>query len=216
MAVNLDGLEVILLRHAAFLIRSLSVVVAIDPYQLKKERKEADLVLITHDHFDHCEQASVDLVAKAEAVILATQGASAKLTGTVKVVKAGDEVQVKGVRVRVVPSYNVRADRQNFHPKNYGGVGYLMDISGKVIYHAGDTDVIPEMERLGPVDLALLPVSGTYVMDPSEAAEAVRKIRPKHVIPMHWGAIVGSRADAEKFRDLVTGLTDVTILEPEE
>ncbi|MCS7223989.1 MAG: MBL fold metallo-hydrolase [Armatimonadetes bacterium] len=216
MSVRVNGVEITLLKHDAFLLRSGDVAVAIDPYQLKKKRNEADLVLITHDHFDHCEQSSVDLVAKPGAVIVAPKSAAAKLTGEVKVVQAGDQVTEKGVTVRVVPAYNVRADRQNFHPKGYDGVGYLIHLGGLVIYHAGDTDVIPEMETLGPVDLALLPVSGTYVMDAREAAEAVQKIRPKRVIPMHWGAIVGSRADAVEFQKLVGDQAEVILLDPEE
>ncbi len=214
MAVTIEGVEITWLKHDAFLLKGDGVVVAIDPYELRSVPEKADLVLITHDHFDHCDQNSVSVVAKPDAVIIAPENAAAKLRGNVKVVKAGDVVTEKGVTVKVVPAYNVRPERQRFHPKGHGGVGYLITLAGKVIYHSGDTDVIPEMENLGHVDIALLPVSGTYVMDANEAAEAVKRIKPTHAIPMHYGSIVGSKSDAEKFAQLVSGLTNVHILEP--
>lgn len=217
MAVTIEGVEVVWLKHDAFLLKGDGVTVATDPYQLRRVPEKADLVLVTHDHYDHCDPTSVGLIAKPDATIIAPQNAAEKLSGigTVKTVKAGDEVTERGVTVKVLPAYNVRPDRQNFHPKGYGGIGYLITLAGKVIYHPGDTDVIPEMETLGKVDIALLPVSGVYVMDAEEAAEAVKKIKPTYTIPMHYGAgVAGTKADAEKFARLVSGLTTVHILEP--
>jgi len=214
MAVTIEGVEITWLKHDAFLLKGEGVVVAIDPYELRSVPEKADLVLVTHDHFDHCDPNSVRLVAKPDAVIVAPQNAASKLGKNVRVVKVGDVLTEKGVTVKVVPAYNVRPERQKFHPKNYGGVGYLITLAGKTIYHTGDTDLIPEMDNLGQVDIALLPVSGTYVMDAQEAAEAVKRIKPTHVIPMHYGSIVGSKADAEKFAQLVAGQTTVHILEP--
>jgi L-ascorbate metabolism protein UlaG (beta-lactamase superfamily) len=214
MAVTIEGLEITWLKHDAFLLKGDGIVVAIDPYELRSVPEKADLVLVTHDHFDHCDPNSVRLVAKPDAVIVAPQNAASKLGKNVRVVKAGDVLTEKGVTIKVVPAYNVRPERQRFHPKNYGGVGYLITLAGKTVYHPGDTDLIPEMDNLGQVDIALLPVSGTYVMDAQEAAEAVKRIKPTHVIPMHYGSIVGSKADAEKFAQLVAGQTTVHILEP--
>jgi len=214
MAVTIEGVEITWLKHDAFLLKGNGVVVAIDPYEIRSVPEKADLVLVTHDHFDHCDPNSVRLVAKPDAVIVAPQNAASKLGKNVRVVKAGDVLTEKGVTVKVVPAYNVRPERQRFHPKNYGGVGYLITLAGKTVYHPGDTDLIPEMDNLGQVDIALLPVSGTYVMDAQEAAEAVKRIKPTHVIPMHYGSIVGSKADAEKFAQLVAGQTTVHILEP--
>ncbi|MFA0749438.1 MBL fold metallo-hydrolase [Fervidibacter sp.] len=214
MAVTIEGVEITWLKHDAFLLKGDGIVVAIDPYELRSVPEKADLVLVTHDHFDHCDPNSVRLVAKPDAVVVAPQNAASKLGKNVRVVKAGDVLTEKGVTIKVVPAYNVRPERQRFHPKNYGGVGYLITLAGKTIYHPGDTDLIPEMDNLGQVDIALLPVSGTYVMDAQEAAEAVKRIKPTHVIPMHYGSIVGSKADAEKFAQLVAGQTTVHILEP--
>lgn len=214
MAVTIEGVEIVWLKHDAFLIKGEGVIVAVDPYELRSAPEKADLILITHDHFDHCDPSSVRLIAKPDATIVAPQNAALKLSGNVKVVKAGDTLVEKGVTVKVVPAYNVRSERQSFHPKHYGGVGYLVTLAGKTIYHPGDTDVIPEMDNLGKVDIALLPVSGTYVMDANEAAEAVKRIKPAHAIPMHYGSIVGSKADAQKFSQLVSGLTTVHILDP--
>jgi L-ascorbate metabolism protein UlaG (beta-lactamase superfamily) len=214
MAVTIEGVEITWLKHDAFLLKGDGIVVAIDPYELRSVPEKADLVLVTHDHFDHCDPNSVRLVAKPDAVIVAPQNAASKLGKNVRVVKAGDVLTEKGVTIKVVPAYNVRPERQRFHPKNYGGVGYLITLAGKTIYHPGDTDLIPEMDSLGQVDIALLPVSGTYVMDAQEAAEAVKRIKPTHVIPMHYGSIVGSKADAEKFAQLVAGQTTVHILKP--
>jgi L-ascorbate metabolism protein UlaG (beta-lactamase superfamily) len=214
MAVIIEGVEITWLKHDAFLLKGDGIVVAIDPYELRSVPEKADLVLVTHDHFDHCDPNSVRLVAKPDAVIVAPQNAASKLGKNVRVVKAGDVLTEKGVTIKVVPAYNVRPERQRFHPKNYGGVGYLITLAGKTVYHPGDTDLIPEMDSLGQVDIALLPVSGTYVMDAQEAAEAVKRIKPTHVIPMHYGSIVGSKADAEKFAQLVAGQTTVHILEP--
>ncbi len=214
MAVTIEGVEITWLKHDAFLLKGNGVVVAIDPYEIRSVPEKADLVLVTHDHFDHCDPNSVRLVAKPDAVIIAPQNAASKLGKNVRVVKAGNVLTEKGVTIKVVPAYNVRPERQRFHPKNYGGVGYLITLAGKTVYHPGDTDLIPEMDNLGHVDIALLPVSGTYVMDAQEAAEAVKRIKPTHVIPMHYGSIVGSKADAEKFAQLVAGQTTVHILEP--
>jgi L-ascorbate metabolism protein UlaG (beta-lactamase superfamily) len=214
MAVTIEGVEITWLKHDAFLLKGDGIVVAIDPYELRSVPEKADLVLVTHDHFDHCDPNSVRLVAKPDAVIVAPPNAASKLGKNVRVVKAGDVLTEKGVTIKVVPAYNVRPERQRFHPKNYGGVGYLITLAGKTVYHPGDTDLIPEMDNLGQVDIALLPVSGTYVMDAQEAAEAVKCIKPTHVIPMHYGSIVGSKADAEKFAQLVAGQTTVHILEP--
>lgn len=185
------------LGHASFRIEGPEGVVYIDPWKLKDGPK-ADLILITHDHYDHCVPQDVKKIAKAETSIVTTTSCAAKLTGDVHIVKAGDKITVKGIAIEVVPAYNIGKD---FHPKAAGGVGYIITIGGRRIYHAGDTDLIPEMSTIR-ADTALLPVGGKYTMTAEEAAEAANRIKPEVAVPMHWGDIVGSRADAERFKTL--------------
>ena len=125
-------------------------------------------------------------------------------------VEPNKSYEVEGIKFHTVPSYNTN---KHFHPKQNEWVGYVIEHDGKKIYHAGDTDVIPEMEIVHKinVDIALLPVSGTYVMTADEAAKAAEIIKPKLAIPMHWGAIVGTQKDAEKFKALLNGKINVQI-----
>jgi L-ascorbate metabolism protein UlaG (beta-lactamase superfamily) len=148
-------------------------------------------------------------IQREDTVVVAAENCRGMLEGDVRYVKAGDTVVIGELSIEVIPAYNVN---KHFHPKEAGGVGYLLAIDGTTIYHAGDSDPIPEMEGL-EVDIAMLPVSGVYVATADEAVEAANKIRPKLVIPMHYGSIVGSRADAERFKELWSG--DVVILETE-
>ena len=122
----------------------------------------------------------------------------------------GDELTEKGVGIRAVAAYNTEPDRQGFHPKDPAipRVGYVIELDGERIYHTGDTDVIPEMEGIGP-DIALVPVGGTYTMDAEQAARAAELMGAKAVVPMHWGDIVGGREDAERFAKLFSGTTHV-------
>jgi L-ascorbate metabolism protein UlaG (beta-lactamase superfamily) len=178
-----------------------------DPYQISGGPK-ADLILISHDHFDHCSPGDVAKIRKPDTVILTERVAAEKFTGDVRIVKPGDSVRVHDVKVEAVASYNVDKD---FHPQKKGWLGFIVEVDGVRVYHAGDTDFIPEMKGF-KVDIALLPVSGTYVMTADQAAQAALAIRPKLAIPMHYGAIVGDETDAEKFKKALEGKVDVLIL----
>ncbi len=212
------GLKISWLGHDSFRIQN-SQIIYIDPFEIKTGVK-ADLIFITHEHFDHCSPKDLKKIINPETIIVASNLCKSELSGLkvkeIKYVKPGDEFEVKGVKVKAIPAYNINKFRQPgvpFHPKENQGLGYLLDIGGVTIYHTGDSDFIPEMEGLKP-DIALIPVSGTYVMTADEAIQAVSKIMPKIAIPMHYGAIVGSKKDAERFSQKAS--CEVHILEKEE
>ncbi len=171
----------------------------IDPWKISGGAP-ADVILITHDHFDHFNQEDIDKVRQPDTVIVAPKAVATQLKGNVQEVKAGDTTEANGVRVEVVAAYNTHPDRTKFHPPTYGGVGYIVTLGGKRIYHTGDSDLTPEMKNVR-CDIALIPVSGTFVMTAAEAAEAANALQPEVAIPMHWDDIVGSWEDANEFKE---------------
>jgi len=183
------------------------VVLYIDPH-LIRDGEKADVILITHDHFDHLDIGSIRAVANDDTVIVANaccipqlQG---KVPGKVMPIGEGQTISEKGVDVRAVAGYNY------IHPRG-SNVGFVFNLGGQTIYHAGDTDPVPEMASLGSIDIALLPIGGTYTMDEQEAAEVVRIVQPKVVIPIHYG--YGTGGDPEKFASLVGAAARVVILD---
>ncbi|MFW9870266.1 MAG: MBL fold metallo-hydrolase [Candidatus Thorarchaeota archaeon] len=204
------GVKIRWLGHASFQIKSGEKVVYLDLYrskQLKKRVPEnlepASLVLITHAHNDHCFPEGINEVRTDDTIIVAPENCGEKLDYAFESLKPGDKSSFHDIEVKAVYAYNTKRFRSPgnpYHPKGYG-VGYLLTIKGKTIYFAGDTDVIPEMNDLGPVDVALLPCGDTYTMDNKDAAEATQIIRPGVVIPMHtWDKSV------EEFK---TGISDM-------
>jgi L-ascorbate metabolism protein UlaG (beta-lactamase superfamily) len=182
-----------------------------DPYKLSGGLEKADIILITHDHYDHCSPDDVAKIQGKDTVIVATPGCAGKLTGNVKIVKPGDKLSVGGVDIEAVPSYNIN---KKFHPKANKWVGYIFSLDGTSIYLAGDTDRIPEMKNYH-CDVALLPVGGTYTMTAEEAAQAALDIKPKVAIPMHYGSVVGDKSDAQRFARELEGKIKVVILPKE-
>jgi L-ascorbate metabolism protein UlaG (beta-lactamase superfamily) len=182
------------LSHACFKINGNGLIIYIDPYNLK-EPDQADLILITHDHYDHCSINDIEKIRTDNTIIIASIGCS--ISGDVRHMNPGDKIVVKGIEIEAVSAYNIG---KPFHPKEKRNLGYIITIEGKRIYHAGDTDLISEMNSI-TCDIALLPVSGTYVMTAQEAAKAADMIRPSLVaIPMHYGSgVVGTTLDAENF-----------------
>ena len=195
------------LGHDGFLIKGDGKAIVIDPFQVK-QCEPADIILISHEHYDHCSPEDVNKIRKDSTVIVTEAQSAAKLAGDVRVVQPGDKLTVSGIPIEAVPSYNTN---KSFHPKEKGWLGFIVTVEGVRIYHAGDTDRIPEMASF-QVDIALLPVSGTYVMTAEEAVEATRLMKPKVVIPMHYGAIVGSADDAKRFSEALRGTCQVVVL----
>jgi L-ascorbate metabolism protein UlaG (beta-lactamase superfamily) len=217
--MDFDGVNFHWLGHDGFRILAGGKVIYIDPYQLSKaqhNKNDADVVFISHNHFDHLSMDDLKhLIGKTTSLVAAKECVDQlKAAGAaeVKGVAPGDRLAVQGLQVEVLAAYNTN---KKFHPKADGKVGFVITAGNLRIYHTGDTDDIPEMSAAKP-DVALVPVSGTYVMTAEEAARAVNeKIKPKKLaIPMHYGSIVGSEQDAAKFKQLVNSCT-VEILKRE-
>ena len=197
------------LGHDGFRIDA-GKIIYIDPFQMNSA-VPADIILVSHDHFDHCSPDDIKKIQKKETVIIADKASAGKLTGDRRIMKPGDKVTVAGIEIEAVPSYNIN---KQFHPKADGKLGFIITVDGVRLYHAGDTDFILEMNNI-KADIALLPVSGTYVMTADEAVQAALAIKPQVAIPMHYGAIVGSDADAKTFAEKLKGKVNVRILPQE-
>ena len=185
------------IHHASFRISGLGRVIYIDPWKIPSAPGDADIVLVSHDHFDHCSAEDVKKVSGAKTVLAAPSDVVAKL-GFGEIIGPGEELRINNASIQAVPAYNIST---NFHPKGKGWIGAVIGLDGKRIYYAGDTDITPEMALLTSIDLALLPVGGTYTLDAAGAARACDAIAPAAALPYHWGDIVGSVGDAEAFAD---------------
>ncbi|MBS3131927.1 MBL fold metallo-hydrolase [Candidatus Woesearchaeota archaeon] len=188
--------EVKRLGHASFRIDG-SKTIYIDPWKLSNPVK-ADIILISHSHFDHFSKEDVNKIKKDDTVIIAARDA-AKEFEVAKELVPGQKIEIGKIVVEAVPAYNIGKE---FHKKESGWLGFIINIDGKRIYYAGDTDCTPEMEKIKSIDIALMPVSGTYLMTAEEAAKAVKKINPKKAIPYHYGDVVGTLDDAVRFKEL--------------
>ncbi len=200
------------LAHASFQIKADKKIVYIDLEQGADPKEPGDIILSTHSHFDHCDPAKIKSVRRDDSVVIAPADCKEKIGGTVHSLKAGEEKEIDGIQIRAVEAYNetrFRSPGKPFHPKGLG-VGYIITVEGKAIYHAGDTDFISEMKELGPIDVALLPVGGTYTMENDDGADAALAINPKVAIPMHtWDK------DVSEFKNKVeaNSNTRVVVLE---
>ncbi len=190
------------LGHDGFLVEFEGLKVYVDPYKLRDFSKKADVIFVTHSHYDHLSEEDIENLLKKDTVIVCPENGAEQLEG-LNVIKVNPSFkgEVKGLKFECVPAYNVD---KKFHPKENNWVGYVIDFGGIKLYHAGDTDFIPEMGKI-ECDIALLPVSGTYVMTAEEAFEAAKAIKPKIAVPMHYGSIVGDRNDADRFVSLCKG-----------
>ncbi len=185
------------LGHASFKVKTKEMTIYIDPYAGEYDEK-ADLILISHEHYDHFGKDKIAKIRTENTTILTTEKVASELNGA-KAMKQGDVANVGDIKVEAVHAYNIG---KPFHPKG-NGVGFIIEADRHRIYFVGDSDKVPEMKNI-KADIALVPVGGTYTTDRDEAADAVIAINPKLAIPMHFGGgVVGTTEDAELFKKKV-------------
>jgi L-ascorbate metabolism protein UlaG (beta-lactamase superfamily) len=205
MAFETDGLKIEWLGHSAFRLSGERKTAYIDPFQLAEGAglKKADVILITHEHYDHCSRQDVAKIITSDTIVATVADCQSKLAGLsfkdIVLVEPNNAYDVAGLKVATVPAYNID---KKFHQQNNSWVGFVLTLAGKRVYHAGDSDFIPEMKSLKGIDIAMMPVGGNYTMAASEAAAAVNSFKPKVAIPMHYGAIQGTAGSeaAENFK----------------
>lgn len=219
------SVEVTWIGHATVKLEdSDGFTVYIDPWtDLKDYSDEADVIVVTHDHFDHFDKKAIQQLKKRDTILVCTEDCAedAPAEMTTKTLEEGRSVKAHGKRFRGVPAYNDERKRENgepFHPRGQC-FGVIFELDGKKFYHASDTDHIPEMKNLKDekINLAFIPVGGTYTMDQVDAIDAVKDIDPDRVVPIHFGFVEGTSADTEKFGDRVDAATKAkaVILDPE-
>lgn len=197
------------LGHSSFAVYG-SRTVCFDPYRVTRVRK-ADLILVSHTHSDHFSPEDIAKVAVEKTTLVISSDAKPDYPASVVTMRPGDSARIMGMTIEAVPAYNLT---KTYHPKANNWLGYILTIDGVRLYHAGDTDFIPEMKGLA-ADVGFVPVGGTYTMESREAAEAVNAMKLSRVVPMHWGEIVGTEKDAADFKGLVGPATEVIILKKE-
>ena len=196
--------------HASFVITSGATVVYIDPWKLHEAKHDAAVVLVSHSHFDHFSQEDIAKAKGPKTEIFGPHDVIVQ-EGKGRELKPGETAEAAGVKITAVPAYNPKKD---FHPRSKNWLGFVIEIGGKRIYYAGDTDATPEMKALKKIDLALVPVGGTYTMDAAAAAAAVDQFAPARALGYHCGDVVGKLEDAARFAKLAK--TRVSVLKPGE
>ncbi len=212
----IDGIH--WLGHDTFRIEGSSIVY-FDPWKLPRSAPPADVILVTHEHYDHFSVKDIEAVSHQGTVLVGPSSVTSALENvkglSLITIEAGQTVQAGAVTVTAFPAYNTdkfRSPGEPFHPRQAGGLGYVIDMDGRRIYHAGDTDRIPEMGAVY-CDVAFLPIGGTYTMTVDEAAIACELIHASVAVPMHYGDIVGNRADAARFAEASRLPVTILVLE---
>ena len=199
--------------HSSIRVQSRDKAIYADPFEMKQAPHDADIILITHDHYDHFSPNDISKVAKPETVLVVPEkmakkaGDAKSLVSRIETVPQGASIDVDGLKIETVPAYNTL---KPFHMKSAGWVGYIFEADGKRVYIAGDTDATKEAKAV-KCDIALVPIGGHYTMDYKDAAAVVNAIKPEVAIPTHYGSIVGSPEDGNKFTELVDDSIKVEI-----
>ena len=189
-------------------------IIYFDPFKIEENYNDADVIFITHDHYDHYSEEDIDKVVKEDTIIVVPEDLKTKLLKkgwkeeNIITVRPNESYTVKNIEFKTIPAYNVN---KQFHPKENAWVGYLLEIEGVTYYIAGDTDITEENKKV-KCDVAFVPVGGTYTMDYTEASELINEIKPKVAVPTHYGSIVGSKKEGDKFLKLANPEIKVEIL----
>ncbi len=198
--------------HSSIKIQK-NITIYIDPFKIENESHDADFVFITHSHYDHFSTEDIEKIANPSTIfitVLETKS-SLELLGIsedqIISVKPNNEYEIKSLKFKTVPAYN---RNKNFHPRKNSWVGYIIELENTKYYIAGDTDNIQEIQNI-ECDIAFLPIGGTYTMNAKEAAELANSISAKVVVPIHYGAIVGTKEDLEKFKKITNKKVEVLI-----
>jgi L-ascorbate metabolism protein UlaG (beta-lactamase superfamily) len=202
-------------KQSAFRFKGEKLALYIDPWGLEGDLPPADLLLITHAHGDHYSKDDIGRIKTNKTVVVAPADIAKELSGNVKTIKPGDRIEAAGVRIEAVPAYNIDPARLDKHPKENNWVGYVMELAGHTYYHAGDTDRLPELERVR-TDVAFVPIgNGGFVMTLDEAVGLVKAMKPKIAVPMHYGFFpgVGVASDGERFKKAAAPI-EVRVLKP--
>lgn len=199
-------------KQASYQWRGDGLMVYIDPWGVTRP-DPADVIFITHAHYDHFSLEDIERIRKADTRIVAPHDIAQELSGDVLAVRPGDSIDVSGIRGEAVRAYNVSEERLEFHPRANEWVGYVLDLGGHRYYHAGDTDRLPDLDKVR-ADVAFLPVGGTYTMDVTEAAGLARAIGPELAVPMHYGFVAGTEGDGQRFADEAAPVP-VQLMKPE-
>jgi L-ascorbate metabolism protein UlaG (beta-lactamase superfamily) len=219
--IEYESLKIQWLGHAGFLINNeQGLKICIDPFQTQKDKYDSvDVIISTHEHGDHCSEDDINKFISPETEVIGIKSAESILDKlnckSINYVNPGDKVTIKDIKFDIVHAYNINKFRSPgipFHPKEDKKIGVVIEIDGVRVYHTGDTDLIPEMKDI-QADVVLMPVSGTYVMTASEALEATDILKPKLVIPMHYGAIVGDASMAEEYKKKATVQVEIPSLD---
>ena len=198
----LKNIEV--LYHSSIRINK-GKVIYFDPFKIDKNYNDADIIFITHDHYDHYSETDIDKVIKDDTILVVPKGLLEKLLkrgykkDNIITVEPEETGMVEDIRFETIPAYNTN---KSFHPKENGWVGYIIELDGVRYYIAGDTDITEENKNV-KCDVAFVPVGGTYTMNFKQAAYLINEIKPEIAVPIHYGGIVGTKQDAIDFTQLV-------------